>query len=292
MEKEPPLNKRSSSNLLRIALLIGVSCILIAIGYCGFQVHSLSNRQEKIKKDYMVINSVSFGLLSVDEWRDNIIAAVDSQIQQFKFTPQQSQDLKKEIEQILHGLGETDSLTETTHGIYETHFLRGKPGVTYTLSVLSQNINYSAVSTMPPSVHFDSLTLEGTSGFGQERINAIVNFQDPAGEKNFYQFTETINNKPFPGNNFVFSDRLSDGKYISTTLRTDSSYIVSKDTVTVNMYSIDENIYNYFLELRQSSGRGAFNTTASPANPATNISGGALGYFSAHTIQTRAIIVN
>ena len=188
--------------------------------------------------------------------------------------------------------GDTDSLTERSPGIYETHFLRGKPGITYTLTVLSQNVKYSAVSTMPQPVYFDSLTLEGTSGFGQERINAIVNFQDPPGVKNFYQFTETINHKSFPRNNFVLSDRLSDGKYISTTLRTDSSYIVPGDTVQVNMFSIDENTYTYFLELRQSSGSGAFNSTASPANPTTNITGGALGYFSAHTIQARAIVVN
>ena len=196
------------------------------------------------------------------------------------------------IVKITDDLGDSDILTEKSPGIYETHFLKGKPGITYTLSVLSQNVNYSAVSTMPQPVRFDSLTLEGTSGFGQERINAIVNFQDPPGVKNYYQFTETVNHKAFPRNNFVFNDRLSDGKYISTTLRTDSSYIVPEDTVTVNMYSIDENTYNYFLELRQSSGSGAFNSTASPANPTTNITGGALGYFSAHTVQTRAIVVN
>jgi len=52
----------------------------------------------------MLVNSVSFGLLSVDEWRDDIISAVSTQIQQFKLTPEQEAELKKEIEQILHGL--------------------------------------------------------------------------------------------------------------------------------------------------------------------------------------------
>jgi hypothetical protein len=50
-------------------------------------------------------------------------------------------------------------------------------------------------------------------------------------------------------------------------------------------------VYNYFLQLRQSSGTGAFNSTASPANPTSNITGGALGYFSAHTTQTQTITV-
>ena len=52
----------------------------------------------------MVVNSVSFGLLSVDEWRDNIVAAAKAQIQSFKLTPQQNADLKKEIETILNAL--------------------------------------------------------------------------------------------------------------------------------------------------------------------------------------------
>ncbi|MEJ0080337.1 MAG: hypothetical protein WDM78_05115 [Puia sp.] len=44
------------------------------------------------------------GLLSVDEWRDNIVAAAKAQIKNFKLTPEQNQDLKKEIEQILHAV--------------------------------------------------------------------------------------------------------------------------------------------------------------------------------------------
>jgi hypothetical protein len=103
----PQPTRKSGSVLLRIFLVLGVSCILTMIGFCGFKVHELSDRQERIKKDYMVINNVSFGLLSVDQWRDNIISALDSQIRLFQLTPQQQKDLKKEIEQVLHGLVDT-----------------------------------------------------------------------------------------------------------------------------------------------------------------------------------------
>jgi hypothetical protein len=187
--------------------------------------------------------------------------------------------------------GVTDSLTETSPGLYATHLLQGKPGNTYTLSVFVQNGHYTAVSTMPALVLFDSLTLQSTSGFGQHRINAVVNFQDPVGIKNYYQFMEYINGQQFTKNIFVFDDRLSDGKYISTTLRTDSSYLTTGDLLEVKMYDIDENVYNYFNQLEQSSGDGAFNTTASPANPVSNISNGVYGYFSAHTVQTKKIMI-
>jgi Paraquat-inducible protein A len=103
---EKGTNTRSGFRLsgTKILLVIGVSLILFGMGYSGFQVYNLSERQEHIKKDYMVVNSVSFGLLSVDEWRDNIVNAAKGQIQKFKLSPQQNADLKKEIEQILHGV--------------------------------------------------------------------------------------------------------------------------------------------------------------------------------------------
>ena len=104
MVKENNQHDKPASTGLKILLILFVTTILLAIGYCGFQVHTLSKIQEGIKRDYMIINSVSFGLLSVDHWRDNIVAAVKAQIQDFKLSPQQNQDLKKEIEAILHGL--------------------------------------------------------------------------------------------------------------------------------------------------------------------------------------------
>lgn len=187
--------------------------------------------------------------------------------------------------------GITDSLTETSPGVYTTHVLQGEPGNTYNLSVSAQNQNYTAVSTMPAIIPLDSVTFEATSGFGKNRINAVVNFQDPPGVQNYYQFLEYINGQLFTKQIFVFEDRLSDGKYISNQLFTDSSYLTNGDNLEVKMYCIDVNVYNYFYQLEQSSGNGAFNTTASPANPVSNISNGAIGYFSAHTTQSMSVEV-
>jgi hypothetical protein len=96
------------------------------------------------------------------------------------------------------------------------------------------------------------------------------------------QFTKDI---------FAFDDRLSDGKYIVQDLRMDSTYLTVGDQLQVNMYCIDVNVYNYFNQLAQSGGTGAFNTTAAPANPTSNISNGAYGVFSAHTISSKTLTV-
>ena len=189
--------------------------------------------------------------------------------------------------------GMTDSLTELTPGtgIYSTFYMVGIPGDTYTLSVTSQQKNYTATSTMPMSVPLDSISFSQLSGFGNKQIDAIANFQDPAGVKNYYQFVEFVNGAQITKDIFVFSDRLSDGRYINETLYNDTTYLFQGDEVKVNMYCIDENVYNYFYQLIQSGGTGAFSTTASPANPTSNISNGSLGYFSAHTVSSKEAVV-
>jgi hypothetical protein len=92
------------SSVLKILLVLFISTILLFICYSGFKVRTLSNKQEGIKKDYMIINSISFGLLSIDEWRDHIIAAAKARIQNYHLSPEQNEALKKQIEQILNKL--------------------------------------------------------------------------------------------------------------------------------------------------------------------------------------------
>jgi hypothetical protein len=55
------------------------------------------------------------------------------------------------------------------------------------------------------------------------------------------------------------------------------------------MLCLDEAIYKYWYSLRSGGGDGT-GSTAAPANPLTNIKGGALGYFSAHTINRKKVI--
>jgi hypothetical protein len=187
--------------------------------------------------------------------------------------------------------GNKDSLTETLPGNYITHTLRGIPGNTYTLSVTLNDAAYTASSTMPQPVNFDSISFTTSNRIRKSQITPVVNFQDPPGIANYYRFDEHINGGLYTKNFFVFSDRLSDGRYISLNLRTDSTNLNSGDVLQVDMYCVDKNDYTYFFEQNKTTTTGAFNTDASPANPATNLSNGAFGYFSVHTIRTRTVTV-
>jgi Domain of unknown function (DUF4249) len=181
-------------------------------------------------------------------------------------------------------LGITDLLKEVVPGTYVTQkLLQGVTGHTYQLYVLSNGQTYTASSTMPQKVNLDSVTFYTTNIFGTRSTSAVANFQDPSGIANYYTFTEYVNGQVID-QTFNFSDRLSDGKYIRRQLFNDSSYINPGDEVSIEMHCVDNQVWQYFNTLRQAKGNNSQAIT--PANPLSNISNNALGYFSAQTVQS------
>lgn len=177
----------------------------------------------------------------------------------------------------------TETLVESSPGVYTTNTLQGTPGHTYQLYVSAEGKVYTASSTMPGMVPLDTITFERNIFFGEIDINATAHFQDPAGIANYYTFSERIGEKKSDWTH-VFDDRISDGRYISVQLWEDS--IEVGNVVTVEMNCVDRQVYNYFNTLAQAAGGGNDFNAVSPSNPVSNISNNALGYFSAQTIQS------
>jgi hypothetical protein len=175
-------------------------------------------------------------------------------------------------------------LKETEAGMYTTKMYSGVSGHAYRMSVTVGGQTYAARSVMPRQVSLDSVTFAMNTDINNHKdINAVVNFQDPPGEVNYYQFAESKGGRLIP-DVFVFEDRLSDGRYIEQPLFNDSTYLQRGDQLMVTMNCVDRNVYQYFYSLSGVTGNNGFQT-ATPANPVSNISNGALGYFSAHTTQ-------
>jgi hypothetical protein len=187
--------------------------------------------------------------------------------------------------------GTTDHCVQTDSGTYQTRHTVGLPRHTYILRVAIDGKQYTATSTMPKPVFLDSVTFALNFDFNnKQQRNAVVNFQDPPGLGNYYQFTEVLNGRTIP-NVFAFEDRLSDGRYIEQPLFNDSAYLQINDTLLLTMNCVDRNIYNYFFTLANVTSNNSGFQNATPANPVTNLTGGALGYFSAHSTQQMRILV-
>jgi len=195
--------------------------------------------------------------------------------------------------------GQTETLQYVGDGKYITTAFTGVTGRTYTLKIQAEGKQYTAQSTMPEVVSFDGLTQDSFT-FGSETTYTLLPvFTDPAVLGNRYLFNFTINNmtkKTFE----VFSDNVNNGMVNQRPLflpnedkdddPTDHK-VVPGDTVYVEMQSIDHTIFTYYSALLQISGDGGPGGGITPSNPPSNINNGALGYFSAHTVQKKSIVI-
>lgn len=185
--------------------------------------------------------------------------------------------------------GQMDTLVEKSPGWYET--LEAKFGVygqTYTLRVWIDGNLFMAKSTMPPVVPFDDLSVINLPFGGESSLVLMPSFIDPAGLGNNYQFVQSNNGKRQPYI-FVMDDRNNDGAQVSNLLIAPDLKTNPGDTIMVEMRNIDRATYKYFVALDASNGNGP--NASVPANPDNHFEGACLGYFSAHTVQRRTLIV-
>ncbi len=182
--------------------------------------------------------------------------------------------------------GNATQLAETSAGVYVAD-VKGVPGKRYILHVDIDGKEFRAVSQMPQPVNIDSIyTAEMDMGSTPEKYVNVL-FNDPAETKNYYRFVYHINGIKVK-RIFTRNDDLSDGRLTSASLFSDDREIAVGDTIKVELQSIDTDVYAYWYSLH----RGADGSpSASPANPVTNLSGGTLGYFSAHTVNEKTIVV-
>jgi hypothetical protein len=192
------------------------------------------------------------------------------------------------------GVGNTHTFTEGPSGTYSFRRMAGVTGSTYTLVVTANAKTYKAVSVMPAKIELDSITAKD-SEFNTSKHKKIisVHYLDRAGVGNQYRFVMFVN-KVQVKTVYAINDDFTDGRDVSIILRDsdddDDTGIYAGDTVTVEMQCIDKPIYTYWFSLMQQGNNGP-GGGVTPADPPTNITPKALGYFSVHTTQTKTIIV-
>ena len=181
-------------------------------------------------------------------------------------------------------------LPEISPGIYADSLVKGTQGKTYTMHVNINGTSFESSSRMPFKVNMDSLYVTDDFLFGEIRKTPNVEFRDPPGTGNNYRFILYVNGAKRT-NIYISNDSYSDGNFSSVKLfffgdddDEDDKKIKSGDKIGVDMLCISPDVYKYWYSL--DAGATGNNNSASPANPVSNISGGALGYFSAHTIQS------
>lgn len=179
--------------------------------------------------------------------------------------------------------GNVDTLTEVAPGFHSTNFIQGVVGRTYQLSVTVEGTTYVSLCKMRPPVAIDSIVFSTETDFdGTVKNNAQMVVRDPAGEENFYRLFS-----PSDGYYNLHRDRLWDGK--TRYFNIPRKDFLSGDTLEIELWSIDENVYNFFRTFDQNQNN--FGAPAAPANPDPLFTPEALGYFSAHSINSKKVVI-
>lgn len=154
-------------------------------------------------------------------------------------------------------------------------------GEEYAFEITHQGDFYRASARMPQPIPIDSLVIDpffGPGGLPGDPANATQRnallyafYNDPPAVRNYYQL-QAFQNDTITNNLFLYNDEVNSGQLQVSPVFV-QTYINGR--IRVELHHIDAAVFRYLTNLNTNIGQGS----ASPANPISNFSGGALGYF-------------
>lgn len=192
----------------------------------------------------------------------------------------------------------------TTDSYYSP--IPGKVGQKYRLCVDFEGNHYEAIATMVGAAPITSSYFSWIEMMGQRVLCYEMWADDPEPDvRNYYwfrmyrvshhpHFENKDRSEPFrwgilddrgcpPGKQFVDCVFCSEQDMDDDDEDNRTSILYDGDSITVQLMTVDLQVYNYLNELRSGQNNGV--------NPRSNISGGCLGYFAAGTVTRTAPVV-
>ncbi|MCW2260449.1 MULTISPECIES: DUF4249 domain-containing protein [Sphingobacterium] len=176
--------------------------------------------------------------------------------------------------------GRSYQFADRNNGSYVIDRMTFKEGDRYALSVtMSDGSHFESTCIMPKYVAVDSIGLVRKKRFNDEYIYASFGFNDPANQDNYYKYKLKLNDEEFKFSD-VFSDKFNDGLFVEHEISNEDEDIKVGDEIQVLRQCIAKDVYTYWSNVK-----GLNPGSAAPSNPISNISNGALGYFSVSSAQ-------
>ncbi len=180
---------------------------------------------------------------------------------------------------------------ESEPGLYSSGLLEVEENGSYTLFVRSRGEDYMAEGTIPYKVFIDSLSFDLPSFMSEFEEGYVIScyLQDPVEFRNYYRMkaykkgetTSSVESK------VIFNDDFMNGNMMFVSWESEPFFPM--DTVVVELHTLDKSSYDYYHTLNTLGG-GLFGAS-NPANPTTNLSNDALGYFGAYTVSRDTIVI-
>ena len=203
-----------------------------------------------------------------------------------------------------------DTLLYKGGGLYESSALTGKSGSTYYLKVEYQDKIYEAQSELherPLIYSLTSISFGDFSGFGDSTgigfggddgggglLDSLpyllfVDLYDDPSVENYYLFNYYINGDLRTGSYIVGNDENAENDTLSFSAGP-AVLVDLGDTVTVKVNTINQSSFTYFDQLSDALSSNSF-FSSTPYNPLSNITNGALGYFTALSFDSKTTII-
>jgi len=180
---------------------------------------------------------------------------------------------------------------ETEPGLYTSEDLEAFENRSYTLLVQSEGEDYLAEGTIPQKVLIDSLAFDIPPFMYEfdEGYMVTCYLQDPEAYRNYYRMKAYKKGDPENSETtkYIFNDDFMNGNMMFMPWENEAFFPM--DTVVVELHTLDKSTYDYYFTLNSLAG-GMFGAS-NPANPDTNLSNDALGYFGAYTVSRDTIVI-
>ena len=195
------------------------------------------------------------------------------------------------IVEISDDAGNREVLREDGEGIYLAENILGESGRSYNLQVSVNGENYSAKSYMEPAVKIDSIKPEyfPDAGFRESGFYLHCYFDDPSDTTNYYRLRAYVNGVMDEAL-YLLDDSFIDGNTVDYYLF--FATYQPGDTALVELLSIDDKVYDYYLTLSNIVNEQGGGNPSNPANPNSNLTNGALGYFGALAIDSVTLVID
>jgi len=190
--------------------------------------------------------------------------------------------------------GFSETLSYQSNGEYKGQSIIGQENISYDLTFDFKNKTYSSITALNPKVDITDLRVHESllSDQGSEtEYQVITQFYDDPNTNNYYRLKYYENDilvSGFEGYLLVTDELVSSENMISTTLR--RTAFKKGQRVKVELHTLDKATYIFFKTLADNLNSNGMNS-ATPFNPTSNVSNGALGYFSAWSIDSMEIVI-
>lgn len=189
--------------------------------------------------------------------------------------------------------GMEEALKFGSDGFYRSTSFIGKPGETYTLTVIIDNQTYLSSSTMPEYTEIVSTHMVWEETMGNDMLHLIVEVEDKGADINYYYYRLLRNGKLFkwnvvrdldPNNNTLHLDIscMNRDKAEKNDPEDYDSILYEGDEMTIEVRAIDMKAYDYLFSAKLSS--------QNHSNPVYDFDQEVLGYFSAYTTTSKSFM--